>query len=265
MVRTSCIAVAACLFTSGGVCAAEPAAQPWAETSGTIGKTGDMPQGRLTSGELQRLIAIGGDLFAAKFTALEGAGRANATQAILPTKRRNPAQSAFSRTSGPDANACTSCHNDPLPGGAGDFTTTTFVSEGFANADFDTTDPQFSNERGTNHLFGAGLIELLAREMTADLDRHSPRGFERRPPVRRAATCSPSYEGCFLRPHHRPSRRTGGYSRGRRSGCRSHHPPVQPEGRDDRSAPIFRQRHEPSPRYPACRAVRRTVDGRGGP
>ncbi len=145
------------------------AVEPWAETSGTLGKAGPMPQGRLSAEELQRLIAIGGDLFAAKFTALEGAGRANATQAILPTKRRNPAQSAFSRTSGPDANACTSCHNDPLPGGAGDFVTTTFVSEGFANADFDTTDPQFSNERGTNHLFGAGLIELLAREMTADL------------------------------------------------------------------------------------------------
>ncbi len=166
MFRTIGLAALVYLCLSGNANSAEP----WAETSGTLGKAGAMPQGRLSADELQRLIAIGGDLFAAKFTALEGAGRVNATQAILPTKRRNPAQSAFSRTSGPDANACTSCHNDPLPGGAGDFTTTTFVSEGFANADFDTTDPQFSNERGTNHLFGAGLIELLAREMTADLD-----------------------------------------------------------------------------------------------
>ena len=37
------------------------------------------------------------------------------------------------------------------------------------NADFDSLEPQFSNERNTNHLFGAGLIELLAREMTTDL------------------------------------------------------------------------------------------------
>ena len=47
--------------------------------------------------------------------------------------------------------------------------TNVFVSEGFKNHDFDTTNPEFSNERGTNHLFGAGLIELLAREMSADL------------------------------------------------------------------------------------------------
>ena len=54
-------------------------------------------------------------------------------------------------------------------GGAGDFVTNVFVSEGFNNADFETTNPQFSNERGTNHLFGAGLIELLAREMSTEL------------------------------------------------------------------------------------------------
>ena len=54
-------------------------------------------------------------------------------------------------------------------GGAGDFSVNVFVSEGFQNTDFDNTDPQFSNERNTNHLFGAGLIELLAREMTTEL------------------------------------------------------------------------------------------------
>jgi len=56
-----------------------------------------------------------------------------------------------------------------VTGGSGDFSVNVFVSEGFQNTDFDNTDPQFSNERNTNHLFGAGLIELLAREMTADL------------------------------------------------------------------------------------------------
>lgn len=54
-------------------------------------------------------------------------------------------------------------------GGAGDFAANVFVSEGFVNADFDSLDPQFSNERNSNHLFGAGLVELLAREMTTDL------------------------------------------------------------------------------------------------
>lgn len=114
---------------------------------------------------------IGEDLFKAKFTTLDGAGRPDATRAIVPTKaRRRPAQ-AFQRLAGMDANACSSCHNEPVTGGAGAFTANVFVSEGFESADFDTTDPQFSNERNTVALQGAGLIELLGREMTADLRR----------------------------------------------------------------------------------------------
>ncbi len=44
-----------------------------------------------------------------------------------------------------------------------------FVSEGFESAQFDSIDPSFSSERHTIALMGAGLVELLAREMTADL------------------------------------------------------------------------------------------------
>ena len=144
--------------------------EPWAEVSGAVGRVA-MPAGTVTGPALDRLVEAGRALFTAKFTRAEGAGRPGATQAILPTKQRSsaPERSLFSRTHGGDANACSSCHNDPFVGGAGDFVTTTFVSEGFSNANFDSTDPQFSNERGSNHLFGAGLIELLAREMTADL------------------------------------------------------------------------------------------------
>jgi hypothetical protein len=118
---------------------------------------------------LPDLQAVGDDLFKAKFVTEDGAGRPEATQAIVPTKRRRPAQTTFQRMAGLDANACASCHNEPVAGGAGAFTANVFVSEGFESADFDTIDPQFSNERGTTALQGAGLIELLAREMTADL------------------------------------------------------------------------------------------------
>ncbi|MBO0346357.1 hypothetical protein J0X15_14075 [Roseibium sp. CAU 1637] len=118
---------------------------------------------------LEALRDKGKELFEGRFIKDEGAGRPNATQAIVPTKRRRPAGHMFLRLSGLDANSCQSCHAMPVSGGAGDFTANVFVSEGFESADFDTTDPQFSNERGTNHLMGAGLIELLAREMTADL------------------------------------------------------------------------------------------------
>ena len=44
-----------------------------------------------------------------------------------------------------------------------------FVSEGFESAQFDNVDPSFSSERHTIALTGSGLVELLAREMTADL------------------------------------------------------------------------------------------------
>ncbi|MEC5323234.1 di-heme oxidoredictase family protein [Aurantimonas sp. A3-2-R12] len=125
--------------------------------------------GPLSAKALRDLVQKGRDLFEARFTILDGAGRPNATQAIVPTTSRRPAEQAFQRLAGPDANACASCHNEPVTGGAGGFVTNVFVSEGFESADFDTLDPQFSNERGTNHLFGAGLVELLAREMTADL------------------------------------------------------------------------------------------------
>ena len=142
---------------------------------------GGAPADGLTSGasavgrvELDRaalapLLAAGERLFEARFTAEDGVGRPLATQAILPTKRRRPARTTFSRTAGLDANACSGCHDSPRVGGAGDFAANVFVAEGFSQADFDTTDPQFSNERNTNHLFGAGLIELLAREMSATL------------------------------------------------------------------------------------------------
>lgn len=118
---------------------------------------------------LEDLIAEGQRLFEARFIRAEGAGRPMATQAIVPTRRKRPAETTFNRLPGPDASACSGCHNQPVTGGAGDFVANVFVSEGFESADFDTTDPQFSNERGTNILQGAGLVELLAREMTVEL------------------------------------------------------------------------------------------------
>jgi len=125
--------------------------------------------GTVSKRKLDKLIAKGRDLFSASFTTLDGVGRPMATQAIIPTKRKRAPKNQFARTAGLDANACSGCHNQPQMGGAGDFVVNVFVSEGFQLADFDTTDPQFSNERNTNHLFGAGLVELLAREMTQEL------------------------------------------------------------------------------------------------
>src|SRR5271156_5572537 len=118
---------------------------------------------------LPALIERGRQLFKAKFTTEDGAGRPKATQAIIPTKRKHGVNPPFSRTSGPDSNSCFGCHNDPVVGGSGDDVANVFVSEGFESAEFDNVDPTFSSERHTIALMGAGLVELLAREMTADL------------------------------------------------------------------------------------------------
>ncbi len=118
---------------------------------------------------LPALIERGRELFKAKFTTVDGAGRPKATQAIIPTKRKNGVNPPFSRTSGPDSNSCFGCHNDPVVGGSADDVANVFVSEGFESAQFDSIDPSFSSERHTIALMGSGLVELLAREMTADL------------------------------------------------------------------------------------------------
>lgn len=145
------------------------AALPWSEHALPEPVNSKQYQGVLNQAQLHELIESGRVLFNARFATPDGVGRPMATQAIIPTKRRRTPRSEFSRTAGLDANACSSCHNVPTIGGAGDFSANVFLSEGFQHTNFDTTDPQFSNERNTNHLFGAGLIELLAREMSADL------------------------------------------------------------------------------------------------
>lgn len=144
-------------------------ANPWSEH--VIAEHVDQSAiaGRLDRTALDALRAEGERLFDGRFTELDGVGRPFATQAIVPTKRKRAPENGFFRTAGMDANACSGCHNEPKLGGAGDFVTNVFVSEGFESADFESLDPQFSNERGSNHLFGAGLIELLSREMTAQL------------------------------------------------------------------------------------------------
>ena len=65
----------------------------------------------------------------------------------------------------------------PVVGAAATFTGNAFVSEGFESADFETLDGQFSNERGAVHLFGEGLLQMLAREMTTDLQAERDKGI----------------------------------------------------------------------------------------
>ena len=74
--------------------------------------------------QLEKLIGHGRHLFEARFNILDGQGRPGSTGTGAP---RTPDQPAFIRTSAPDSNACSDCHNQPASGGAGGFVANVFV------------------------------------------------------------------------------------------------------------------------------------------
>ena len=127
---------------------------------------------------VDELIAIGKQIFTASFNTLDGSGNSK-TRIFKDANERDLLQSTFNRISGPDANACSGCHNMPISGGGGDNVANVFVlSRRFPDVNFDAgsgdlleklTLKTVGNERGTVSMFGSGIIELLAREMTRDL------------------------------------------------------------------------------------------------
>ncbi len=127
-----------------------------------------LDQSRIEAGEigLEELLRHGRRLFAARFNTLDGQGRPETTGHGVP---RPPGQPAFVRTSGPDANSCQGCHFQPAPGGAGEFSANVFVLAQERDPVVLSVDARDSLERGTVALFGAGAIEMLAREMSAEL------------------------------------------------------------------------------------------------
>jgi len=151
------------------------------------------------------LIAYGQQLFTANWTVQDGAGRPQTKGTGRPlSDPSDPLVGArsFNRISGPDASSCQGCHNEPfgLPGGAGDFAGTVFVlAQRFDFVTFDAHDTvptkgsldergkpvslsNLANLRRSPSLFGAGYIEMLAREMTDDLQviRDGMKGGESR-------------------------------------------------------------------------------------
>jgi cytochrome c peroxidase len=138
------------------------------------------------------LLAYGKKLFMANWTEEEGAGRpqtkGTGTALSDPSKPLVGAR-AFNRVSGPDANSCYGCHNQPygVPGGSGDFVTSVFVlGQRFDFMTFDRTDrlptrgavdeqsqsvtlQSAADLRKSTGMFGAGYLEMLARQMTAEL------------------------------------------------------------------------------------------------
>ena len=141
---------------------------------------------------LPALFAHGHLIFSANWTEQEGGGRpfTKGTGRQLSSAAHSlTGARAFNRISGPDANSCAGCHNSPfgISGGAGDFVTNVFVlGQRFDFANFDQNDKTplgnsvdedgkpaaletMANFRQTTGLFGAGYLEMLARQITDDL------------------------------------------------------------------------------------------------
>jgi hypothetical protein len=127
-----------------------------------------LDEARIESGEtsIQECLRRGRTLFEAVFNKLDGQGRPLTTGGGAP---RQPGQPAFIRTSGPDSSSCLGCHAQPRSGGGGDFVANVFVLAQTLDPVTFSVDGAFSNERNTLAMMGAGPIEMLAREMTAEL------------------------------------------------------------------------------------------------
>jgi len=119
--------------------------------------------------QFKRLLDIGESIFAARWTKLDGQGRPAATGSGVPTKRDPAHDPGFLRTSGTDATSCADCHNQPTIGGGGGFVANVFVLAQNLDPVTNSISAEFSNERNTLGMNGSGAIEMLAREMTADL------------------------------------------------------------------------------------------------
>jgi len=135
----------------------------------------DINNGALTFDEISD---HGELLFTAKFNICDGRGRPETTgggdKRALPTVSEegeplNAGQVVKLRTSAPDSDACSGCHNEPEAGGAGDFVANVFVLAQTLDPVTLSVSPSRSNSRNTLGMHGAGPIEMLAREMTNDL------------------------------------------------------------------------------------------------
>jgi hypothetical protein len=151
-----------------------------------------LQDGEEFSTPLRDLLTHGRRLFTAVWTIEEGGGRplTKGTGAKL-SDPSSPLEFPrnFNRISAPDANSCAGCHNLPfgIPGGGGDIVANVFVlGQRFDFATFDGTDvvptrgsmnenglptqlQNIANSRATLGMFGSGYIEMLARQITVDL------------------------------------------------------------------------------------------------
>jgi cytochrome c peroxidase len=108
------------------------------------------------------LFLLGDELFEAQYNAFDGIG-------VLALPDGTPFPQRFSRVppgggrfTGPNGQACAACHNSPFPTSAGEAASNVVQDPALAGL------PPF-NFRNATSLFGSGVVQRLAEEITEDL------------------------------------------------------------------------------------------------
>jgi hypothetical protein len=192
-------ALAAVFLFKGEFSAADPQSAQSAQSTQSTYRLGDeraIPRHLQDDEEFKMpvkdLLDYGKKIFMANWTVQDGGGRPLTKgdgTALSDPKQPLVGSRSFNRVSAPDANSCYGCHNEPygIAGGSGDFVTSVFVLG--QRFDFMTFDPKdrtttkgavdeqenavtlqsAADLRATTGMFGSGYLEMLARQMTAQL------------------------------------------------------------------------------------------------
>lgn len=196
MTRDGVVSVAAAACVAALACSVGLRAQQASPWKAQIGREQAIPRHLEDDEEfrvsLPELVEHGRRLFAANWTEQDGGGRPlmkGTGRELTDPSKPLTGMRAFNRISGPDANSCAGCHNAPfgITGGGGDYVTNVFVlAQRFDYVTFDPSDAlptragrdeghaavlldTVGNSRSTPGMFGAGYLEMLAREITTDL------------------------------------------------------------------------------------------------
>ncbi len=121
-------------------------------------------QSQITAGDVRfrELFVIGDELFEARFNTLDGVGALQLPDGTALPGRFSRSPPGGGRFTGPNAQSCNACHNTPFGTSAGEPSSNVLQDPSRAGA------APF-NTRNTTSLFGAGLLQRLAEEMTEDL------------------------------------------------------------------------------------------------
>ena len=218
-------------------------------------------QATILNEPLNQVFSLGQQIFVTNFNACDGAGRPASTGTGAARTADPVLGPRNTRVSAPEANSCAGCHNQPQPGGAGDFVANVFVlaqaadpvSRIILNEDFSNT----WLERNTLGMFGSrAQSRCSGASMTTDLLNQQTTAIAQAKSAGTNVTGEPAHQRCFIWRADRASGWHRRYQRRCRRRCRPGDQAVRPQGRLPIVARLHRHRDESASRDAGGRALR---------